>query len=658
MRSRSRGSRQPQVSPAPRWLVLLGLVGAAYLLGPLLAMAALTPWSRVGPVLAQDSSVAALWLSLRTCLMAVLVDLVVGVPLAVLLSRQWRAVVLARVLVALPLSLPPVVAGIALLSVFGRRGVLGPWLETVGLQVAFSTAAVVMAQVFVSLPFLVITLEAALRARPAGLEETAAALGAGPSRVLVTVTVPMVLPGLARGTALALARCLGEFGATLTFAGSLQGVTRTLPLQVYLARESDSDTALVLGMLLVLLAAAVVAVTEWRGWPTRRRSRAVPPPEAAPERPRQPRPGAAVSVSGTVPERGWALDLELPAGQVLAVMGPNGAGKSTLAEVLAGGLALASGQVSIADRVVDGPGQFVTARHRRVAVVSQQPRLFEHLSVLGNVAYPLRSRGARRAVAEQKALAELASVGCADLAGRLAGELSGGQAARVALSRALVFEPDLLVLDEPTAALDVDATAQVVRLLLGRLQASTTTTVLATHDPLTALQLADQMVVLEHGRVVETGEPAQLLARPGSRFTAQLAGLNIVSGPAVQRTDGLPALLVGDRQLVASGGDRFPAEAQQWTMVFPPEAVSLYREAVPGSPRSVLPARVVGSSVTAGLVSVSVALADGSPVTVRITLSAWRELGAGAGDQVWCSVKATQVQVVRADPQPRPATSA
>ncbi|MDO5287531.1 MAG: ABC transporter permease subunit, partial [Actinomycetia bacterium] len=205
MRSRSRGSRQPQVSPAPRWLVLLGLVGAAYLLGPLLAMAALTPWSRVGPVLAQDSSVAALWLSLRTCLMAVLVDLVVGVPLAVLLSRRWRTVGLARVLVALPLSLPPVVAGIALLSVFGRRGVLGPWLETVGLQVAFSTAAVVMAQVFVSLPFLVITLEAALRARPAGLEETAAALGARPSRGLVTVTVPMVRPGLARGTARALA---------------------------------------------------------------------------------------------------------------------------------------------------------------------------------------------------------------------------------------------------------------------------------------------------------------------------------------------------------------------------------------------------------------------------------------------------------------------
>lgn len=649
MRSRPDGRRRrPQVSPAPRWLTGLGALGIVYLVVPLVAMAARTPWDRFATVLAQDSSVDALWLSLRTCLAAVLVDVVVGVPLAVLLARRWRAVTLVRVLVALPLSLPPVVAGIALLSVFGRRGLMGPWLESAGLQIAFSTSAVIMAQVFVSLPFLVITLEAALRARPYGLEETAAALGAGPSRVLATITVPMVAPGLARGTALALARCLGEFGATLTFAGSLQGTTRTLPLQVYLARESDSDAALVLGMVLVLLAAAVVAITEW----PHRRNHPQPVEAATPDpvstEPVLPGRPAVVSVAGSITQRGWDVSLDLPAGQVWAVMGHNGAGKSTLAEVLAGRLALDSGQISIAGRLVDGPGRFVTARHRRVAVVSQQPRIFEHLTVLANVAYPLRSRGRRRAEAEQQARAELAAVGCAQLAGRRGGNLSGGQAARVALARALVFQPDLLILDEPTAALDVEATAQITQILRERLHASLTTTVLVTHDPLMALQLADHMVVLDHGRVVETGSPSTLLARPGSRFTARLAGLNIVTGKAIARADGLPALRIADRQLVAaSDGQLEPAG--QWTMIFPPEAVSLYRQPVPGSPRTMLPARVVGSRVDAGLVTVSVALVDGCPITVRITMSAWAELGASAGDELWCSIKATQVRVMRAE---------
>ncbi|EFW09368.1 ABC transporter permease, partial [Pauljensenia hongkongensis] len=254
--------RAPAVSPVPVWTAAVGGLALAFLVLPLVFMAGRVPWGRLPWILASEESVAALGLSLRTCAAALAVDLVLGVPAAVLLSRDWRLVRFFRVLVAVPLSLPPVVAGIALLAAFGRKSPIGASMEAWGASIAFSTTAVVVAQVFVSLPFLIVTLEAALRARPEGLEEMASSLGASPSRVLWRVTLPMVLPGLARGSALALARCLGEFGATLTFAGSMQGVTRTMPLQIYLARESNTELALALGAVLLMAATVVVALTE------------------------------------------------------------------------------------------------------------------------------------------------------------------------------------------------------------------------------------------------------------------------------------------------------------------------------------------------------------------------------------------------------------
>jgi molybdate transport system permease protein len=162
--------------------------------------------------------------------------------------------------VLLPLVLPPVVAGIALLATFGRRGLLGHVLEVAGLQIAFSTVAVVLAQTFVALPFLVTSLEGALRTAGRRYETVAASLGAGPTRVLLRVTLPLVLPGLLSGAVLAFARALGEFGATITFAGSLQGVTRTLPLEIYLQREVDPDAAVALSVLLMAVAVLVIVV--------------------------------------------------------------------------------------------------------------------------------------------------------------------------------------------------------------------------------------------------------------------------------------------------------------------------------------------------------------------------------------------------------------
>lgn len=651
MSARARRAAPP--APVPVWLAALAALGVLYLVIPLVGMGAAVPWGRFGELIGAEASRDALWLSLRTCAAATAVDLVLGVPLAVLLARPWRGVRCARVLVALPLSLPPVVAGLALLTTFGRRGLVGQVLDGVwGLRIGFTTLAVVMAQVFVSLPFLVITLEAALRSRPAGLEETAASLGAGPTRVLRTITLPLVAPALARGTALSLARCLGEFGATLTFAGSLQGVTRTMPLQIYLARETDSDNALALGALLVVVAALVVAGTEWT--PRRRGGGPVhedEAPAAGPvvaSSPARALPAASVVVDGALSARDWALTLEIPAGQVLAVMGHNGSGKSTLAGIVAGRLRLDSGELRIGGRLVDGPRTVVDARRRGVAMLGQDPNVFTTMSVLDNVAFPLRCRGVPRGRARSAAAEQLAAVGCAQLAGRRGRQLSGGQAARVALARALAFEPAVLVLDEPTAALDVEASSQVGRVLAARLADAGTTTIIVTHDVLEALELADRMIVLDHGRIVEQGEPARLLARPASAFTARLAGLDIVTGTLVIGDDGLPGVAVGPRRLVAARppGTDAPAAGDRVAMVFPPEAVGLHAAPSGGSPRSALPGTVEAADESGGLVSVRLGLDGGAVVRARVTTAAWAELGTPVGGRLWAQVKATQVRVV------------
>ena len=648
------------MSPLPIWAGGLGALALCFLLLPLAFMLGRVNWATLGATLATPEAASALSLSMRTCVMALGVDFLLGVPAALVLSRSWRGVRAARILVALPLSLPPVVAGIALLAAFGRRSTLGAFLSGAGLDIAFTTTAVVIAQVFVSLPFLIVTLESALRAREQGLDEMASSLGASPTRVFWQITLPTVLPGLGRGAALALARCLGEFGATLTFAGSMQGVTRTMPLQIYLARESDADLALALGIVLLGVAAAVVALTDtpWGRLASLLRSTRPGHASAAPSARSPEAPAAlageagesvAVRVAGTVAARGWDVDAELRPGLVTAVVGHNGAGKSTLAQVIAGTLRLDSGTVSIGERVVDDAATFVPARRRGVAMVSQAPRIFTHMSVAANVSFPLRVRGVGRAEARAAALEQLRAVGIADLASKRASDLSGGQAARVAIARALVFRPEVLILDEPTAALDVEATAQVSAVLRERLAGSGITTLLVSHDIAEVLSLASHMIVMGEGRIVEEGEPARVLASPASVFAARLAGLNIVSGPPVARP-GMVGVRVGDGALWAADSVAPGEESARVALTFPPEAVALSREEAHASPRSVLPGVVAGIDVDGSLVSVRVALAQGVSVTARVTAAAWSDLGLGVGDRLWASVKATQVRAIRVAP--------
>lgn len=230
---------------------------------PLAGLLSKVPWPGLWELLTSQSSLAALQLSILTASVSTVFCIVLGTPMALILARhglRWL-----RPLVLLPLVLPPVVGGLALLFTFGRMGLIGQHLEAAGIRIAFSTVAVILAQTFVSLPFLVMGLEGALRTAGDRYERVAATLGASPTRTLFTVTLPLVFPGLLSGAVLSFARALGEFGATLTFAGSLQGRTRTLPLEIYLQREADPDAAIALSLLLVIFAGIVMVIAYGKG---------------------------------------------------------------------------------------------------------------------------------------------------------------------------------------------------------------------------------------------------------------------------------------------------------------------------------------------------------------------------------------------------------
>jgi molybdate transport system permease protein len=243
----------------PRWIYVPAAIGALFVVVPLIAVAAKVDWPHFWSLITSQSSTTALVLSLETAAASTALCVLFGVPMALVLARSdSRLVRLARPLILLPLVLPPVVGGIALLYAFGRLGLIGEYLSAAGIQIAFTTTAVVLSQTFVSLPFLVIALEGAARTAGADYEVVAATLGARPTTVWWRVSLPLLAPGLISGAVLAFARSLGEFGATLTFAGSREGVTRTLPLEIYLQRESDPDAAVALSLLLVAVAAVVV----------------------------------------------------------------------------------------------------------------------------------------------------------------------------------------------------------------------------------------------------------------------------------------------------------------------------------------------------------------------------------------------------------------
>jgi molybdate transport system permease protein len=246
---------------APLALVVPALIGLAFLVLPLVGLLVRAPWTTLPQRLTEPGILTALRLSLTTATLATAVCLLLGVPLAWILARTtFPGRRFVRALVTVPLVLPPVVGGVALLLVFGRRGLLGAWLDsTFGITLPFTTTGVVIAEAFVAMPFLVISVEGALRGADARYEEAAATLGASRWTAFRRVTLPLIAPGVAAGAVLCWARALGEFGATITFAGNFPGRTQTMPLAVYLALEQDLDAAIVLSLLLLVVSVAVLA---------------------------------------------------------------------------------------------------------------------------------------------------------------------------------------------------------------------------------------------------------------------------------------------------------------------------------------------------------------------------------------------------------------
>jgi molybdate transport system permease protein len=253
----------------PAGFAVPAALAVAFLAVPLLGLLGRTPWGSIGGELASPRVLEALRLSLVCSLGAVAVSVLLGLPLAYLLARvDFPGRNLVRALTTLPMVLPPVVGGVALLLAFGRRGLAGQWLDRAfGITLPFTTAGAIMAEAFVAMPFLVITCEAGLRAMDRRYEDAAATLGAGRWLTFRRVTLPLLAPSLGAGVALCWARALGEFGATITFAGNLPGVTQTMPLAVYLALETDLEAAIALSLVLLAISLAVLVALRDRWFP-------------------------------------------------------------------------------------------------------------------------------------------------------------------------------------------------------------------------------------------------------------------------------------------------------------------------------------------------------------------------------------------------------
>src|SRR3954453_2889558 len=342
----------------------------------------------------------------------------------------------------------------------------------------------------------------------------------------------------------------------------------------------------------------------------------------------------AVSIAVRRGELQVELDLQVADGEVLAVLGPNGAGKSTLLRVLAGLLPPDAGQVVVDGEVWDGPGAHREPHERLVGMVFQDYLLFPHLSAVDNVAFGLRTRGMRRAEARERAAGWLDRVGLAGLGDRRPGQLSGGQAQRAALARALATEPQLLLLDEPLAALDARTRLTVRAELRRHLAVFPGSTVLVSHDPVDAMALADRVVVVEDGRVVQAGTPAEGARRPRTHYVARLVGLSLLPGTAegtTVRLDGGGVVAVAEE-----------AEGPVFVAVRP-ESVALYLSRPEGSPRNVWPATLTGATPHGATVRCE--LTGEVPLIADVTATAFAELGLVPGAPVWATVKASEVAV-------------
>ncbi len=484
---------------APWPVIAAGALAAIYILAPVLALGVRVPWRQLSDTLSSPMTQDLLRVSLFAAAWSTVLSTLLGTCLALWLQQLRHASHLVRLVVYLPLAMPPVVGGLALTALLGRRGLLGPVLEQAGLHVSFAFPGVVAAHVFVTLPFAVVAVDSALRQLDPEVIASARGIGLGAGTILRRIILPAIRPAVFTGGALAFARSLGEFGTTITFAGSLPGATRTMPSGIYLEREVSADNAYALSAVLIGIAILALAAA---GLPLLLRRRREPKVRML-----KPMDPAALRTATTPVDSAHDLSVTIGnatttfrGGRMTAVVGPNGAGKTTLLRFISGRL------------------QGAHTNAERVIMLSQNPGLPPTATVAQALTMVTKDPQRTKELINAAGLQELGHVS----------ELSGGQAAQVALLRALAARPAVLVADEPFAAMDVESAARWRHLL--RLSAADRTTIIVTHSRVDLDTLADDILVMEAGNIISQGPAERLLEQPPSRFMAELAGVNVLRG--------------------------------------------------------------------------------------------------------------------------------
>lgn len=516
------------LSLAPAGFPLLSGLLLVYLLLPLaglapyLSLAAVRSWLHA-------EVLAALAVSTAASTMAILVLSLLGVPLAYLLARRdFPGKGLVNLLVQIPLAVPPVVSGILLLMVFGPYAPVGSFLAAHGLLMTDSLLAITAAQLFVASPFVIIPARAAFEEIDPSLEQVAATLGKTPLQVFRYVVLPLAWPAILSGITLSWVRALGEFGATAMVAYH----PYSLPVLAWVQfQEAGLDNTVPLVLLMLLVGALGIGLAHLLRKPFWHRPRRQAPGSASAIR-EEPAPrdeawpevtpasalGIEVAVDHTVGDFQLAVRFHARSNRV-ALLGPSGSGKSMTLKALAGLLVPDAGYVAVAGRVFsDATGGWRPAA-RRVGYVPQHFALFPHMTVWQNVAF------AQDAAAPTLVAGLLELLGLGQFAHHYPGQLSYGQQQRVALARALARQPDYLLLDEPFASLDTPLRLRLRRDLLRLLRQLQLPVVLVTHDPDEAFELAEEIVVIANGRVLQHGTREAVFNAPASPQVAELLGI-------------------------------------------------------------------------------------------------------------------------------------
>ncbi|EFU81999.1 ABC transporter, ATP-binding protein [Mobiluncus holmesii ATCC 35242] len=356
--------------------------------------------------------------------------------------------------------------------------------------------------------------------------------------------------------------------------------------------------------------------------------------------------GGEVLVNAGITERNVTVQCAFPAGLITAIVGPNGAGKSTILGMISGLLTPDSGEVRSGETVFADATQSLPPHQRPVAMLTQKPLLFPHLSVLENVAFGPRARHLSRSESRRIARQELAAVGALELADRPATALSGGQSQRVALARALATHPQVVLLDEPFSALDVETSAKMREVLSKRLrQEPRPTVIFVTHDPLDVWMLADHVVAIENGHLIGEGTVVEMLGQPATKFLENLSGMNLLAG-VIEESDEVATVNANGVELIGLWqGNSHPGPQTPALTAFAPQSVALFDTPVSGSPRNTWQARVTDITPRCAVQWISLNLAGGQSIQAVLTPQAVNALHLAPGSPIYAEVKATQITV-------------